>query len=437
MSDTATTNGEQRPRGDGVTKRFGGLVAVNDVDFAVPQKSIVAIIGPNGAGKTTFFNCMTGLYKPTTGQVMFDGRDITAKAPHIVTQAGIARTFQNIKLFKTMTVLENVQVGRHCAHEGAHHGSILHTPFVRREERETEERAADLLKLVGIPRRHHDLAASLPYGDQRRLEIARALASDPKLLLLDEPTAGMNPQESEELRELMEQAAQRAGHLPAADRARHEGRHERLRPHHGARRRREDRRRLAAGGAREPARHRGLSREPGMSDGNGATPVLEVEDIHTYYGSIEALKGISLTVNEGEIVTLIGSNGAGKSTTLRSISGLDPQDRARSSSGQGDPRPARLPDRRARDRGVPRGPARVPAHDRAREPRDGRLHPQRPRTSGTTSIASTLSPRLKEREKQKAGTMSGGEQQMLAMGRALMATQGCCCSTSRRSASPR
>jgi len=188
----------------GVTKRFGGLVAVNDVDFTVPAKGIVSIIGPNGAGKTTFFNCMTGLYKPTTGKVVFDGKDITSKAPHLVTQAGVARTFQNIKLFKTMTVLENVMVGRHARMKARISGSIIRTPFVRREERETEEHARDLLRLVGIPRRHQDLAASLPYGDQRRLEIARALASGPRLLLLDEPTAGMNPQESAELTALME-----------------------------------------------------------------------------------------------------------------------------------------------------------------------------------------------------------------------------------------
>ena len=188
-----------------ITKQFGGLTAVNNVDFSVPKAGIVAIIGPNGAGKTTFFNCMTGLYEPTTGTVQFDGRDITGRPAHKVTEAGIARTFQNIKLFKTMTVLENVQVGRHCRMKARITGSIVHSPFVRREERQVEEFSRELLNTVGIPRRRfQDFAMSLPYGDQRRLEIARALASEPKLLLLDEPTAGMNPQESEELRKLME-----------------------------------------------------------------------------------------------------------------------------------------------------------------------------------------------------------------------------------------
>ena len=186
-----------------VSKVFGGLVAVNDVSFAVPERAIVTIIGPNGAGKTTFFNCMTGLYTPTTGSVVFDGQDITAKRPDIVTQAGMARTFQNIKLFRTMTAIENVKVGMHGTMRSRITGMVLRTPFVRREERAAEARARELLDFVGL-KRGDELAMNLPYGDQRRLEIARALGSDPKLILLDEPTAGMNPQESEELRQLME-----------------------------------------------------------------------------------------------------------------------------------------------------------------------------------------------------------------------------------------
>jgi branched-chain amino acid transport system ATP-binding protein len=186
-----------------VSKVFGGLVAVNDVNFTVPVRGIVSLIGPNGAGKTTFFNCMTGLYKPTTGRVIFDGKDITGKRPDLVTKAGVARTFQNIKLFRTMTSIENVQVGMHGRLKSRIMSMVLHTPFNRREEKESHERARELLRFIGL-KRHNELAMNLPYGDQRRLEIARALAADPKLLLLDEPTAGMNPQESEELRRLME-----------------------------------------------------------------------------------------------------------------------------------------------------------------------------------------------------------------------------------------
>jgi branched-chain amino acid transport system ATP-binding protein len=188
---------------DHVSKVFGGLVAVNDVSFTVPRGGIVSLIGPNGAGKTTFFNAMTGLYKPTTGRVVFEGKDITARRPDQVTNAGIARTFQNIKLFRTMTAVENVQVGMHGQLKSRITGMVIRTPFVRREEKESVERARELLNFVGL-KRHSDLAMNLPYGDQRRLEIARALGANPRLLLLDEPTAGMNPQESAELRNLME-----------------------------------------------------------------------------------------------------------------------------------------------------------------------------------------------------------------------------------------
>jgi branched-chain amino acid transport system ATP-binding protein len=179
-----------------VRKEFGGLVAVNDVDFTIPEGAIVSLIGPNGAGKTTFFNMLTGVYKPTGGRIVFAGEDITGKPPHAITERGIGRTFQNIRLFQNMTSLENVLVGMHSRLKGGIVRSILHTPGVKREERDATERARELLTYVGLKRRDDAFANSLPYGDQRRLEVARALATEPKLLLLDEPTAGMNPQES-------------------------------------------------------------------------------------------------------------------------------------------------------------------------------------------------------------------------------------------------
>jgi branched-chain amino acid transport system ATP-binding protein len=210
--------GSPAPTGDvlldaqGITKQFGGLVAVNDVTFTVPRGGIVSIIGPNGAGKTTFFNTMTGLYKPTTGRVLFDGVDITGKRPDVITQAGIARTFQNIKLFKTMTAVENVQVGMHGRMKAQIVASILRTPAVTLEERASRAIAAEMLDFVGLRRQQHEeISSNLSYGDQRRLEIARALASDPKLLLLDEPTAGMNAQESARLTELMESLRRERG----------------------------------------------------------------------------------------------------------------------------------------------------------------------------------------------------------------------------------
>ncbi len=194
-----------------VRKEFGGLVAVNDVDFTIPRRAIVSLIGPNGAGKTTFFNMLTGVYKPTSGQIVFDGTDVTGKPPHAVTELGVGRTFQNIRLFQQMTALENVLVGMHARLKGGILGSIFGMPRVRREERDARERARELLRFSGLRGRDDELSRNLPYGDQRRLEVARALATNPKLLLLDEPTAGMNPQESVEFMEFVSRLREEQG----------------------------------------------------------------------------------------------------------------------------------------------------------------------------------------------------------------------------------
>jgi branched-chain amino acid transport system ATP-binding protein len=179
-------------------KEFGGLVAVDDVDFTVPSGAIVSLIGPNGAGKTTFFNMLTGVYKPTGGRVVFDGEDLTSKPPHAFTERGIGRTFQNIRLFQNMTALENVLVGMHSRLKGTLVEAILRTPRVKHEENGARDRARELLEFSGLRRKDHEIGRNLSYGDQRRLEVARALATQPKLLLLDEPTAGMNHQETAE-----------------------------------------------------------------------------------------------------------------------------------------------------------------------------------------------------------------------------------------------
>lgn len=182
-----------------IVMQFGGLTAVNKVDFDIPQNSIVSLIGPNGAGKTTLFNVITGLYKPTAGTIVFDGMNVGGAQPNRITELGIARTFQNIRLFANMTALENVMVGRHSRMRESFFGALFRTPHTLKVEQEAGAKAMELLAFVGLAGKEYEFAKNLPYGDQRRLEIARALASNPKLLLLDEPTAGMNPAESIEM----------------------------------------------------------------------------------------------------------------------------------------------------------------------------------------------------------------------------------------------
>ena len=189
---------------DRVTKRFGGLTAVDDVSFHINRGEIFSLIGPNGAGKTTLFNTITGLYKPTAGAILFQNRDITGLKPYKVCELGIARTFQQIRLFAYMSALDNVRVGEHPRMHAKIWDAIFKTRTAQREEARVTDRAMELLDFVGIRQEAHNYARNLPYGHQRRLEIARALASDPKLLLLDEPAAGANPQEKRDLMALVE-----------------------------------------------------------------------------------------------------------------------------------------------------------------------------------------------------------------------------------------
>ena len=210
MPDEEGHEGAKILEARGISKLFGGLVAVSSVDFDIPERSIVSLIGPNGAGKTTFFNMVSGLYEPSAGTFTFEGREITKLGAHKRAQLGIGRTFQNIRLFDTMSAQDNVLSGMHTRLQGSILGSIFSTPGHRREEREARKRAGDYLDFVGISGRE-TFAKNLSYGDQRRLEIARALASEPKLLLLDEPTAGMNPQETARLTDLIRRLREERG----------------------------------------------------------------------------------------------------------------------------------------------------------------------------------------------------------------------------------
>ena len=195
----------------GVTKIFGGLTAVNEVTMSIPERSIVSVIGPNGAGKTTFFNMITGIYQPTRGTIRLAGRELVGMRPDQVTEAGIARTFQNIRLFSTMTSEENIMVGRHARLKSGFVDAVLRTRKFHDSEQEARDTARLMLDFVGLSKWRQELATNLPYGEQRKLEIARALATTPKLILLDEPAAGMNPRETEDLKSLIRRVRDELG----------------------------------------------------------------------------------------------------------------------------------------------------------------------------------------------------------------------------------
>ncbi len=309
-----------------VSRSFGGVRAVQGVSFSVNAGQLFGVIGPNGAGKTTLFNLITGLIHADGGRVTLDGVDTTHKSPEQIAVLGIARTYQTIRLFDSMTVRENVMVGGHSGLGYSLFDALAQRRRFRDGERALGERVDRLLQTVGLAHRAADPASALSYGEQRRLELARALAGEPRVLMLDEPAAGMNTREAHELGELLRRLVTDGGLTVGADRTQRAHGDEPVRPHRGDELRTQAHRRRTRRGAQRRRGGRGLSGQGGMSLAGRpeGTPVclLSVEDVVTAYGEIVALKGVSLQVNEGEVVCLLGANGAGKSTLINTISGI-------------------------------------------------------------------------------------------------------------------
>jgi len=441
----------------GVTKTFGGLKAVSDVTFSVPEGSIFGLIGPNGAGKTTVFNLVTGVYKPDVGSIHAGSVDVGPLAPSRIARLGIARTFQNIRLFGQLTVLENVLVAcenKRKAHLGA---ALLRSPLFYRDEEDTSAKALELLKIFDLDKMADETSTSLSYGNQRRLEIARAMMLSPKILLLDEPAAGMNYGEAEGLkkqirwlREKFEITVVLVEHnmqvVMGVCEDIHVLDHGETIAHGTPEAIRKDPKVLAAylgeevgedeqaeGGYRDPAHEAPkdesdrpmLTAHPTRSPpaAKPGTPLLSVEDLAVSYGGIRALKAVSLEVRRGEIVAMIGANGAGKTTTLKTIVRLLAIAGGRIVYDGKDLEELGTED--VIDAGialVPEGRAIFPDLTVRENLELGAYNHK-----NTTTIAETIAdvvrlfPRLGERMKQEGGTLSGGEQQMLAIGRALMA----------------